>query len=58
LITIKKHEDEVTEALYKDFKKPPFETFLTEINYVISDLKYTISNIEKLGKTKTRLGLQ
>ncbi|WP_291120399.1 aldehyde dehydrogenase [Flavobacterium sp. UBA6135] len=52
LITIKKHEDEVTEALYKDFKKPPFETFLTEINYVISDLKYTISNIEKWAKPK------
>lgn len=52
LVSIQKHEDEIIDALLKDFKKPPFETFLTEINYVISDLKYTISNFEKWTKPK------
>ncbi|GGD16486.1 aldehyde dehydrogenase [Flavobacterium orientale] len=52
LITLKKYENEVTDALYKDFKKSSFETFLTEFNYVVSDLKYAISNIEKWTKPK------
>lgn len=52
LISVKKNEAEITEALYKDFKKTPFETFISEFNYVVSDLKYTISNIEKWAKPK------
>lgn len=52
LITIKKYEKEVEQALYKDFKKSAFETYLTEFNYVISDLKHTISHVEKWAKPK------
>ena len=47
-----KYEDEIVEALYKDFKKPKFEAVLTETNYVISDLKETIKNITKWAKPK------
>ncbi len=46
------HEDEIVAALYKDFKKPAFEAVLTETNYVISDLKDAIKNINKWAKPK------
>lgn len=52
LYTIKLYEKEITEALYKDFKKPAFETFVTETNIVIDDLKYTIANINNWAKPK------
>jgi aldehyde dehydrogenase (NAD+) len=37
---------------YNDFKKPAFEAVLTETNYVISDLKETIKNIDSWAKPK------
>ena len=46
------YESEIIEALYKDFKKPAFEAYVTEINIVRSDLKYTIKNIKKWAKPK------
>jgi aldehyde dehydrogenase (NAD+) len=39
-------------SLYNDFKKPAFEAVLTETNYVISDLKETIKNIDSWAKPK------
>ena len=44
------HENEIIEALYSDFRKPAFEAVLTETNYVISELKYTIKNLQKWAK--------
>ncbi|AOW10523.1 aldehyde dehydrogenase [Flavobacterium gilvum] len=52
LDVIIKHEDEIIEALQYDFKKPPFETIATEISYVVSELKYTIKNINKWAKIR------
>jgi aldehyde dehydrogenase (NAD+) len=52
LENIIKYEEEIVEALYKDFKKPAFEAVLTETNYVISDLKATIKNINSWAKPK------
>jgi len=52
LHVITKHEDEIIKALYDDFKKPAFEAVLTETNYVISDLKETIKNIDSWAKPK------
>ncbi len=52
LVAIQKHEKAISEALYKDFKKPAFEAYLTETQYVISDLKHTISNINRWAKPK------
>lgn len=52
LSAIKLHEKEITEALHKDFKKPAFEAFVTEINIVLDDLKYTINNINGWAKPK------
>lgn len=52
LYSIQENEDRVIQALYYDFKKPPFEAVLTETNYVISDLKNTIKNIKHWSKPK------
>jgi len=52
LVSIQKRESEIWNALQKDFGKPTFEGFLTETNYVISDLKYTIANLNKWSKPK------
>ncbi len=52
LAAIIEDEDEIIKALYKDFKKPPFESVITETEYVISDLKYTINKIDSWAKTK------
>ncbi len=46
------YESEITEALYKDFRKSEFEAVVTETNYVISDLKDTIKNICSWAKPK------
>ncbi|GGF23803.1 aldehyde dehydrogenase [Flavobacterium limi] len=50
LFNIQKNEDLIVKALYDDFKKPEFEAVLTETNYVISELKSTIKNIDKWVK--------
>jgi aldehyde dehydrogenase (NAD+) len=46
------HEKEIIDALYKDFKKPAFETVLTETNYVVTELKDTIKNLNSWAKPK------
>ena len=52
LYNIQKSEDLIVKALYDDFKKPEFEAVLTETNYVISELKDTIKNLNKWAKPK------
>jgi aldehyde dehydrogenase (NAD+) len=52
LDVIIKHENEIIQALYDDFKKPPFESIATETSYIISELKDTINNIHKWSKVK------
>jgi aldehyde dehydrogenase (NAD+) len=52
LKSIQENENEIINALYSDFKKPEFESFITETNYVVSELKYTIKNIKKWAKPK------
>ncbi len=46
------HENDIIEALNKDFGKPAFEAYLTEINVVQSDLKDAIKNIRAWAKPK------
>ncbi|RAJ17192.1 aldehyde dehydrogenase [Olleya aquimaris] len=45
-------EHQITEALYKDFKKPEFESVLTETAIVIQDLKLTIKKLKLWAKPK------
>ncbi len=52
LSNIIKYESDIIKALYDDFKKPEFEAIATETNYIISDLKETISNIHSFSKPK------
>lgn len=52
LHNIQESEDLIVKALYDDFKKPEFEAVLTETNYVISELKDTIKNINSWAKPK------
>jgi aldehyde dehydrogenase (NAD+) len=52
LSSIQENEDRIVQALYNDFKKPAFEAILTETNYVITDLKYSIKNIKCWSKPK------
>ena len=46
-------EDLIVKALYDDFKKPEFESVITETAIVLQDLKRTISNINKWAKPKS-----
>lgn len=46
------YETEIMDALHKDFKKSAFEAFVTEVNVVKDDLKYTIKNLNKWAKPK------
>lgn len=52
LISVQKHEEEIIKALYNDFKKPAFEAVISETAYIVSELKYTINNINKWAKPK------
>ncbi|WP_136668106.1 aldehyde dehydrogenase [Flavobacterium sp. H122] len=46
------HEEEILDALQKDFKKPRFESVISETSYVINDLKYTLKNLSSWAKPK------
>ena len=50
------HEEEILEALYKDFKKPKFEGIVTETSYIILELKNTINKIDSWSKPKWVFG--
>lgn len=44
------HEQEIIDALYKDFKKSEFEVIISETSYIISELNHTIKNINSWAK--------
>jgi len=46
------HEKEICDALHADFRKPPFETFETEIGTVLNEIKDSIKHINKWAKVK------
>lgn len=47
---IERKEDKICEALFKDFKKPKFESIATEIAFVKKELKTAIKNLDKWSK--------
>ncbi|SDR07325.1 aldehyde dehydrogenase (NAD+) [Chryseobacterium soldanellicola] len=47
-----KNENLLYEAIDKDFGKSKFETFTTEISFVIKDIDYYIKNLKSLAKPK------
>lgn len=52
LVAIENRENEISKALFADFKKPEFEAYLTETYFVLSELKATIKNIKSWAKPK------
>ncbi|MBM4251796.1 MAG: aldehyde dehydrogenase family protein [Deltaproteobacteria bacterium] len=49
---IVEHEQEITAALYADFKKPAFETMTSELSVVYFDLKMAMSKVKKWAKKR------
>lgn len=43
---LKENEEVLTDAVHMDFKKPPFETFGTEIGLVIGEINYALKNLD------------
>ncbi|WP_439883525.1 aldehyde dehydrogenase [Pontibacter sp. MBLB2868] len=52
LQAVRQKEQQITEALYADFRKPPFESFATEIGFIDLELKHTLRNLDKWAKPK------
>lgn len=44
---LKENEEVLIDAVYQDFKKPPFETFGTEIGLIINEISFALKNLEK-----------
>lgn len=58
---LKNNEERLYEAIYKDFRKGVFDTFLTELNLVYNELDFFLENVDRLSKprkVKTALSLQ
>lgn len=56
-----KHEDSITEALQKDLGKSPFESYVTEVGFVLSSISQMLKNVEAWMKpelVKTPVHLQ
>ncbi|MEO1021577.1 MAG: aldehyde dehydrogenase [Bacteroidota bacterium] len=47
------HEKQLIEAVHADFKKPPFETYGTEIGIVRTELGYALKHLEEWVKPQT-----
>ena len=47
-----KYEQEIIDALWKDFHKPEFEVVATESRYVIKELNHIICNLRKWSRPK------
>lgn len=47
-----KNENLLYEAIYKDFGKSKFDTFTTEISFVLNDINFYLKNLKSLSKPK------
>ena len=52
LLWVQNNEQAIATALTADFKKPKFETLISEILPIISELQYTIKNLNSWMKEK------
>lgn len=46
------NENLLYEAIYKDFGKSKFDTFTTEISFIIKDIDYFLKNLKSLSRPK------
>lgn len=49
---ILENENLLYEAIYKDFGKSEFDTFTTEISFILNDIKYYLKNLNSFSKPK------
>ncbi|HPZ25965.1 MAG TPA: aldehyde dehydrogenase, partial [Kaistella sp.] len=49
---ILKNEDLMYEAIYKDFGKSKFDTFTTEISFVLKEIEFYLKNLTSLSSPK------
>lgn len=49
---IQQNEKLLYEAIYADFGKSEFDTYTTEISFVLKDIEYFLKNIDRLAKPK------
>lgn len=49
---ILENENLLNEAIYKDFGKSTFDTFTTEISFILKDINYYLNNLNALAKPK------
>ena len=49
---MRKNETVLEEALKKDLGKSAFESYATEIGFVLADIRYTIQNLQKWSAPK------
>lgn len=47
-----KNENLLCKAIYRDFGKSKFDTFTTEISFVLNDINYYLKNLNALSKPK------
>lgn len=47
---ITKHEQDFVDAIFKDFRKPEFETYATEIGIIHDEINYALKNLENWTK--------
>ena len=51
---IETYQDEIIEALHKDLGKSEFETYTTEIGFVLSEIKHTLKHLAKWMQPEKR----
>lgn len=49
---LQRHEQELFDAVYKDFQKPAFETYGTELGVLHNEISYAIKKLRKWAKPK------
>jgi aldehyde dehydrogenase (NAD+) len=50
---IKKYEQEIIEALYKDLRKPEFEAYATEVGFIYDSIKFFMKNLQSWASPRT-----
>ncbi|MEO0570997.1 MAG: aldehyde dehydrogenase [Bacteroidota bacterium] len=53
---IEKREDDICNALYLDFKKPKFESLVSETQFVLAELKYILAHMDFWARPKKVAG--
>lgn len=47
-----KYESKISEALHEDLGKHPFESYISEIGFVLNSINYTMKHLERWAKPK------